>query len=73
MDITVQENIDKLTRLLRDVLFLNEVGGDAQYVYQKIADPRVDNPNTNMTVNLATKLFNEKEICDITSYVLSIK
>lgn len=34
MNITVQENIDKLTKLLRDVLFLNEVGGDEKYVYR---------------------------------------
>lgn len=34
MDITKSENIEKLTKLLRDVLFLNEVGGDAQYVYR---------------------------------------
>ncbi len=46
---------------------------DAEYVFKKIADPRFDNPQTHMTVNLATKLFSEKEICDITSYILSIK
>ncbi|ABB43541.1 Monoheme cytochrome SoxX [Sulfurimonas denitrificans DSM 1251] len=46
---------------------------DAQYVYAKIADPRVDNPHTDMTVNLTTKLFNEKEICELASYVLSKK
>lgn len=46
---------------------------DGEYVYQKIADPRVDNPHTNMTVNLTTKLFNQKEICEIASYVISIK
>jgi len=44
-----------------------------QYVYQKIADPRVDNPDTHMTVNLTTGLFNDREICDITSYIVSIK
>jgi sulfur-oxidizing protein SoxX len=46
---------------------------DKQFVYQKIADPRVDNLDTHMTVNLTTKLFNEKEICDIASYVVSPK
>jgi len=46
---------------------------DKQFVYQKIADPRIDNKNTHMTVNLTTKLFNEKEICDITSYIVSPK
>jgi len=44
-----------------------------QFVYQKIADPRIDNSNTHMTVNLTTKLFNEREICDITSYIVSPK
>lgn len=46
---------------------------DAQFVYQKIADPRIDNPRTHMTVNLTTGLFNEKEICDFTAYVISDK
>jgi len=46
---------------------------DAQFVYQKIADPRIDVPNTHMTVNLTTKLFNEQEICDLTAYVMSAK
>lgn len=44
-----------------------------QYVYQKIADARIDNDNTHMTINLTTGLFNEREICDITSYIVSIK
>ena len=34
MDITVQSNLDKLGSLLRDVLFLNEVGGDNGLVYR---------------------------------------
>lgn len=46
---------------------------DAQFVYQKIADPRIDNANTHMTVNLTTGLFNEQEICDLTAYVMSKK
>lgn len=46
---------------------------DNQFVYQKIADPRIDNPATHMTVNLTTGLFTEREICDIASYVISIK
>jgi sulfur-oxidizing protein SoxX len=46
---------------------------DTAFVYQKIADPRVDNPNTHMTVNLTTGLFNEREICDIASYIVSVK
>lgn len=46
---------------------------DNQFVYQKIADPRIDNKDTHMTINLTTKLFNEREICDITSYVVAPK
>jgi len=46
---------------------------DAQFIYQKIADPRIDNANTHMTVNLTTKLFNESEICDLTAYVMAEK
>lgn len=44
-----------------------------QWVYQKIADPRVDNPHTAMTVNLTTKLMSEEEICSIVSYIISDK
>ena len=45
----------------------------AQFVYQKIADARIDNPNTHMTINLTTGLFNQREICDIASYIVSPK
>ncbi|SFV59674.1 Sulfur oxidation protein SoxX [hydrothermal vent metagenome] len=44
-----------------------------KFVFQKIADPRIDNADTHMTVNLTTKLFTTKEICDITSYIVSPK
>ena len=53
--------------------FIDTKARDNQFVYQKIADPRIDNAKTHMTVNLATKLFNEQEICDLTSYVISVK
>jgi len=46
---------------------------DYKFVFQKIADPRIDNSNTHMTVNLTTKLFTTREICDITSYIVSPK
>jgi L-cysteine S-thiosulfotransferase len=46
---------------------------DDAFVFQKIADARIDNPNTHMTINLTTGLFTEREICDITSYIVSIK
>ncbi len=54
-------------------VFLDSKIRDAKFVYQKIADPRIDNPKTHMTVNLTTKLFNESEICDLTAYVMSEK
>jgi sulfur-oxidizing protein SoxX len=54
-------------------IFLDTKVRDAQFVYQKIADPRIDVPNTHMTINLTTKLFNESEICDLTAYVISVK
>jgi len=55
------------------VIFIDSKTRDNAFVFQKIADPRIDNPKTHMTVNLATKLFNEQEICDLSSYVVSDK
>ncbi|MDM5272736.1 sulfur oxidation c-type cytochrome SoxX [Sulfurovum sp. zt1-1] len=54
-------------------LFVDTQIRDTAFVYQKIADPRIDNPTTHMTVNLTTGLFNEQEICDLTAYVMSKK
>jgi len=54
-------------------MFVDTKVRTSQFVYQKIADPRVDSPKTHMTVNLTTKLFNESEICDLTAYVMSVK
>jgi len=54
-------------------MFLDTKVRNAQFVYQKIADPRVDKADTHMTVNLTTGLFNEQEICDYTAYVMSEK
>ncbi len=53
--------------------FVDSGARDNQFVFQKIADPRIDNPDTHMTVNLTTKLFTVKEICEITSYIVSKK
>lgn len=44
-----------------------------EFVYQKIADARVDNATTHMTINLTNGLMNEREICDLASYVVSKK
>lgn len=54
-------------------MFIDTKARDAAFVYQKIADPRIDNPNTHMTVNLTTGLFTPEEICDYTAYVVSNK
>jgi len=53
--------------------FIDSGARDNKFVFQKIADPRIDNPSTHMTVNLTTKLFTIKEICEITSYIVSKK
>ncbi len=54
-------------------LYVNSGVRNAQFVYQKIADPRVDNAQTHMTVNLANGLMNEREVCDLSSYIMAIK
>jgi len=54
-------------------VFIDTKTRDYKFVYQKIADPRIDNPKTHMTINLTTELFNEQEICDLASYVVSEK
>ncbi|MDP1785168.1 MAG: sulfur oxidation c-type cytochrome SoxX [Sulfuricurvum sp.] len=54
-------------------LYMDNGVRNAQFVYQKIADPRVDNAQTHMTVNLANGLFTEREVCDLASYVASKK
>lgn len=54
-------------------LYIQSGVRSSQYVYQKIADPRFDNLETHMTINLTNGLMSEREICDITSYILSEK
>lgn len=54
-------------------IFIDTKVRDNAFVYQKIADARIDVPNTHMTINLTTGLFNEQEICDLTSYIVSEK
>lgn len=53
--------------------YIDSGARNVAFVYQKIADPRIDNINTRMTVNLTTKLFNEQEICDLTAYITAKK
>ncbi|WP_457749569.1 sulfur oxidation c-type cytochrome SoxX [Sulfurimonas sp.] len=53
--------------------FIDSGGRDHQFVFQKIADARIDNPDTHMTINLTTKLFTPREICDIASYIVAPK
>lgn len=54
-------------------LYMDSGVRDAQFVYQKIADPRIDNAQTHMTVNLTNGLMNEREVCDLTSYIMAVK
>lgn len=54
-------------------LYMDSGVRTGQFVYQQIADPRKDNPQTHMTVNLANGLFSEREVCDLASYVASKK
>ncbi len=53
--------------------FIKSGARDVEWVYQKIADPRIDNKNTVMTVNLTTKLMSERELCNVLSFILSDK
>jgi sulfur-oxidizing protein SoxX len=53
--------------------FIESGGRDNAFVYQKIADARIDNPDTHMTINLTTKLFTPREVCDIASYIVAPK
>jgi len=53
--------------------FIDTKVRDAQFVYQKIADPRVDMKTTAMTINLTSKMFDESEVCDVTAYVMQVK
>ncbi len=54
-------------------LYMDSGVRSGQFLYQQIADPRMDNPNTHMTVNLANGLFTEREVCDLASYIASKK
>lgn len=54
-------------------LYMDSGARTGQFLYQQIADPRKDNPNTHMTVNLANGLFSESEVCDLMSYIVSKK
>jgi sulfur-oxidizing protein SoxX len=54
-------------------IFMDSGVRKADFVYQKIADARVDNPKTHMTINLTNGLFNEREVCDLASYIVSKK
>lgn len=54
-------------------LYMDSGVRNAQFMYQKIADPRVDNPKSAMTVNLANGLMNDREVCDLISYIIAPK
>ncbi len=50
--------------------FIDTKARDYQYVYQQIADSRIHDKDSRMTINLTTGLFNKEEICAITSYIV---
>lgn len=54
-------------------LYMESGVRNGAFVYQKIADPRVDNPTSHMTINLTNGLMNEREVCDLASYIVSKK
>ncbi len=54
-------------------LYMDSGVRKAEFVYQKIADARVDNAKTHMTINMTNGLMNEREVCDIASYIISVK
>ncbi len=54
-------------------LYMDSGVRNPQFMYQKIADPRMDNPKSAMTVNLANGLMNEREVCDLVSYIIAPK
>ena len=54
-------------------LYMDSGARNASFMYQKIADPRMDNPKSSMTVNLANGLMNEREVCDLVSYIAATK
>ncbi len=53
--------------------FIDTKARDYQYVYQQIADSRIHNKDSRMTINLTTGLFTPEEVCAITSYIVSDK
>lgn len=54
-------------------VFMDSGARKADFVYQKIADARVDNSATHMTINMTNGLMNEREVCDLASYIVSKK
>jgi sulfur-oxidizing protein SoxX len=53
--------------------FIDSKARTTEYVYQQIADSRIHDKDSRMTINLTTGLFNEEEICALASYVVSEK
>ncbi len=53
--------------------FIDTKVRNAQYVYQQIADSRIHNKDSRMTINLTTGLFTPAEVCALTSYIVSEK
>jgi len=43
------------------------------WIYQKISDPRMDNPDTVMPPSLPTKTLKPEEVADVVAYLESLK
>jgi L-cysteine S-thiosulfotransferase len=54
-------------------MYVDSGARNPQFMYQKISDARIDNPITHMTINLTNGLFNEREVCDLVSYIAVTK
>jgi len=44
-----------------------------EWIYQKVADPRMDNPDTVMPPSLPTKTLTAEEVADVVAYLESLK
>lgn len=72
------ENADGHGNIGPDLTQYNEVfvktgARTPEWIFQKRADPRIDNPDTLMTINKTNSLLSTQEICQIISYLVADK
>lgn len=48
-------------------------GRSTEWVYQKVADPRMDNPDTVMPPSLPTGTLTPEDVADVVAYLESLK